>query len=85
MLFDDGYSRSALKAASWRIIATSATMFVVYVLTGKAVLTIEVGIFEVFLKLFLYFIHERVWEKTRFGRNMRQQAQIDKKIMKIDA
>lgn len=85
MLFVDEYSRSAVKAASWRIIATSATMFVVYVLTGKAVLTIEVGIFEVFLKLFLYFIHERAWEKIKFGRSVYQPAQIDENIIKIDA
>ena len=65
------HKRSALKAVSWRIIATSTTMFLVYIFTGKLELTVGVGIGDVVLKMMFYFLHERVWNRITFGRIMR--------------
>ncbi len=64
------HKRSALKAVSWRIIATSVTMFLVYVFTGKLELSASVGIFDVVLKMMLYFFHERTWNTISFGRSI---------------
>ncbi len=64
------HKRSALKAVSWRIIATSVTMFLVYVFTGKLELSASVGIFDVVLKMMLYFFHERIWNTISFGRSI---------------
>jgi predicted transcriptional regulator len=60
--------RSGLKAVSWRIIATSTGMFLVYVFTGRWELTAGFGIADVVLKLLFYFLHERLWNMTQFGR-----------------
>ncbi len=60
--------RSALKAISWRIIATSTGMLLVYFFTGRGELMVGFGIVDVVLKLFLYFLHERVWNMTEYGR-----------------
>ena len=65
------HKRSALKTVSWRIIATSTTMFLVYIFTGKLELTVGVGISDVVLKMMFYFLHERVWNRITFGRTMR--------------
>ena len=64
----DEHRRSVLKAISWRIIATSVTMFLVYIFTGQLVLMVGVGFFDVVLKLVFYFLHERVWNRIEFGR-----------------
>ena len=63
--------RSALKAISWRIIATCTTMFLVYVLTSQLELTATVGSLDVVLEILFYFIHERGWNRTDFERLIR--------------
>jgi len=65
------HKRSALKAISWRIIATSTTMSLVYILTGQLELTAGVGIGELALKMLFYFLHERGWNRVTFGRSLR--------------
>ena len=65
------HKRSALKAISWRIIATSTTMSLVYILTGQLELTAGVGIGELALKMIFYFLHERGWNRVTFGRSLR--------------
>jgi len=62
--------RSGLKAVTWRIIATSTGMFLVYFFTGRLELTAGFGIGDVVLKLIFYFIHERVWNLTEYGRSL---------------
>ncbi|MEE9386135.1 MAG: DUF2061 domain-containing protein [Nannocystaceae bacterium] len=53
--------RSLGKTVSWRVVATGATTFLVYLMTGKTELAVAVGAWEALLKIFLYFIHERAW------------------------
>ena len=43
------HKRSALKSVSWRMIATSTTMFLVYIFTGKLELSASVGLGDVVL------------------------------------
>lgn len=60
--------RSILKAISWRTLATLTTAVIVYVFTGEFTLAITVGLLEVFAKMGLYFFHERLWQKCRYGK-----------------
>lgn len=60
--------RSALKTVSWRIIATSTTMLLVFFFTGQLELAAGVGVGDVVLKMIFYFLHERAWNKVKFGR-----------------
>ena len=64
------HKRSALKAISWRIIATSTGMSLVYFFTGRWELMAGFGIGDVVLKLLFYFLHERVWNMTEYGRSL---------------
>jgi len=52
-------SRSGAKALTWRAIATTKTMTLVYIFTGEAELSLGVGLLDVITKLALYFLHER--------------------------
>ena len=54
-------ARSAVKAFTWRVVATLTTTMLVYVFTGELTLAIEVGALELVLKMLLYFLHERAW------------------------
>ncbi len=62
------HKRSIIKALSWRIIATFTTMGVVFIFTKKLILTLEVGFLEVTLKMLFYYLHERLWEKIKWGK-----------------
>ncbi len=60
--------RSLIKAISWRILATTTTTIIVYVFFGRLDLAIFAGLTESVVKIAVYFIHERVWQRIKFGR-----------------
>jgi adenylylsulfate kinase len=60
--------RSFVKAATWRALATTATMCIVWVYTRELALSLGVGVVEVVVKMFLYYGHERVWSRLGWGR-----------------
>lgn len=62
------HKRSFLKGISWRVIATTTTMTLVYFFTGNLTITFGVGIFDTIAKLLFYYAHERAWNKVRWGR-----------------
>jgi CBS domain-containing protein len=45
-------------------------MFLVYFFTGQWETMAEFGIGDVVLKLLFYFLHERAWNKTEYGRSI---------------
>lgn len=61
--------RSIVKTISWRILATLTTITLVYIFIGDTTIAFTVGGIEVFLKMLVYFIHERVWDKLKFGKH----------------
>jgi adenylylsulfate kinase len=65
--------RSVLKAVSWRIIATLTTTLLVFLFTGDFVISVGVGGSEFLLKIFIYYVHERVWNLFHFGREQRSK------------
>jgi len=64
----DKRSRSLLKAISWRITGTIDTIVISYLITGQARWAFSIGFVELFTKVFLYFVHERAWDRVSFGR-----------------
>lgn len=65
----DSRKRSIAKTATWRIIATFITAIVAFLFTGKAALSIGIGLADTIIKLFGYYFHERAWNKVDFGRH----------------
>ena len=64
----DKTSRSVWKTVSWRIIATMDTVIISYLITDSLALAAAIGSVEVITKIFLYYFHERAWNKISFGR-----------------
>ena len=54
--------RSILKAFTWRIIATITTISIAYIITGDLSAAGAVGLLDFFIKLLLYYFHERIWQ-----------------------
>mgnify|MGYP000442254831 FL=1 len=60
--------RSVIKALSWRVVGTLDTLIVSYVLTGKIALATSIASIDFITKLLLYFFHERIWNKIKWGK-----------------
>jgi adenylylsulfate kinase len=60
--------RSIVKGISWRIVATSTTILIVYLFFGRLDLAIAAGMLETVAKVALYWAHERAWFRIRWGR-----------------
>ena len=64
----DSPARSIVKAISWRVIGTLDTLIVSYLLTGELVLATSIASIDFVTKMILYFFHERIWNKVKWGR-----------------
>ena len=60
--------RSIVKAISWRMLGTIDTMLISWLITGKLVLAVSIGTTELLTKTLLYYVHERIWNRIKFGR-----------------
>lgn len=67
-MFRETNRRSIVKGITWRVLATSTTVIIVYVFFGRLDLAIAAGILESVLKVALYWAHERAWHKLRWGK-----------------
>ena len=55
--------RSLAKAVSWRVTGTIDTFLVSWFITGTLTLATGIALTEIFTKVGLYYLHERVWSK----------------------
>ena len=60
--------RSLIKSLIWRVIATTVTMLVSYIWLGKWADAIVLALVANLIKSVLYYLHERAWDRTDFGR-----------------
>lgn len=63
----ESHVRSLLKACTWRIVATSATLIISYVVTGKTSVAITIAGVEGITKMVVYYFHERAWQTVPRG------------------
>ncbi len=63
----ESHLRSAMKALSWRVVATATTTTIAFVMTGQIGTALRIGGIEFFLKFFIYYGHERVWQLVPRG------------------
>ncbi len=67
-MYKETNKRSIVKGISWRLVATTTTVIIVYLFFGRLDLAIMAGLIESVLKVVLYWGHERVWHKLRWGK-----------------
>jgi len=59
--------RSLIKAVTWRVIALSVTVIVFYLYSKDAKGSLVVGLIANGIKMGLYYMHERIWNRVQFG------------------
>jgi adenylylsulfate kinase len=64
----DSRRRSIIKTITWRIFALLITTIVSFAILGSWSVSIAIAILSNFLKTLFYYIHERLWEKTNWGK-----------------
>ena len=64
--------RSIVKALSWRLLATAITTALVFAFTGEGTFAATIGLSDTCIKLFVYFGHERLWNRIPYGRKQPQ-------------
>src|SRR4051794_41154294 len=57
----DSHPRSIAKAVSWRILGSIDTFALSFIFTGSFKLAGSIALTEMFTKMFLYYVHERIW------------------------
>lgn len=60
--------RTIAKGFSWRFFATSTTVVIVYIFFGRLDLAIAAGVIETISKVALYYVHEKLWQRVRWGK-----------------
>ncbi len=60
--------RSVAKAISWRIVGTLDTLLISYILIGEVAIAASIASIDFITKMFLYFFHERLWNRINWGK-----------------
>lgn len=60
--------RSLVKGVSYRLVGSLATVLVSFALTGSARIATLIGSGEIVAKVLLFWGHERLWQRIRWGR-----------------
>lgn len=72
------HSVSFIKGVSWRFIATCDTILLSYIYTGSIGNSLKIGFIEVFTKIILFYLHERVWLKIKWGTKIKTIIESNK-------
>ena len=64
----DSHRRSIAKTVSWRILALPITTGIAWGITGELRFATAIGVADTLTKLSVFYAHERVWNRTSFGR-----------------
>ena len=65
--------RHIAKTLTWRLTATLTTMMIAWLVSGDPFTGITIGGIEFFIKMPIYYFHERAWHKLNFGLNARKR------------
>lgn len=71
-VYEEHHLRSIIKAITWRITGTLDTMIISFIITGHLKWAITIGFVELFTKMILYYIHERIWNKIKAGKKIKE-------------
>ena len=63
----DSSKRHIFKTFSWRFLGTVDTIAIGWLISGDPFIGLQIGFAEVITKMILYFLHEKIWYKFKFG------------------
>jgi adenylylsulfate kinase len=74
--YTETHARSVAKAVSWRVLGTTATTAIVWLITRQPVVSMAIAGVDFLSKTGLYWLHERVWDRIRAGRRQARPVVI---------
>jgi hypothetical protein len=66
---NDTRLRSLVKAVSWRVTGTIDTFIISWLITGQLLIATSIAGVEIVTKIFIYWLHERIWDNINWQRN----------------
>ena len=72
----ESHFRSIAKAITWRSGGTVVTFVVAWIITGDVSLSVGIGFADTAVKIGAFYIHERIWNRLRFGKIKPPEYQI---------
>lgn len=70
----DSHGRSLTKAVTWRAVGTADTFLLSWLITGHPGHAGAIAALETFTKIFLFYLHERVWRLVPWAPNARLRS-----------
>jgi len=61
--------RTTIKTICYRLAGSGLTFVLAYIFTGELVISASISVAEFLLKPMFYWIHERIWNKIRWGKH----------------
>lgn len=71
---DKSHKRHIAKSITWRIIGTIDTIILSWIITGNPFTGLKIGLAEVLTKMLLYYLHERIWFKSKIPRSNKRHV-----------
>lgn len=68
-MFTDSPIRSFAKAVTWRLTGTLDTFIISWIITGQILIASGIAATEIVSKVFLYWLHERIWNTVNWGKH----------------
>ena len=59
--------RHLYKTFSWRFLGTADTVLIGWLISGDPLIGLQIGFAEVISKMILYYFHEKIWYKFKYG------------------
>ena len=60
------------KTITWRLVGTLDTIILAWLISGNPLTGLKIGFSEVITKMVFYYIHERLWHRSKFGLEKRK-------------
>jgi len=77
-MFHEHHSRSALKSLTWFILAFIVTFVFLSILNQNWKTGLLESISVQIIKAIVYYIHERLWNKSNYGQKLKKPAIVMK-------
>jgi uncharacterized membrane protein len=65
---EDLKKRTLAKTMTWRVTASLTTFLIAWILTGDLLIGASIGSIEAITKIFLYYLHERIWNNINWAK-----------------
>ena len=67
-VLSDTSRRSLVKTITWRVTGSGATFLISYAIAGNFAMAGTIAVVQLVSNTVLYFLHERVWNRIKWGR-----------------